>query len=57
MVTRATIWDSAEYLETDEDVRLYLDACLEEAGDDAEMVAHAFRVVARAKNNKLCHRP
>ena len=49
MAVKTTTWDSAEYLKTDEDVRLYLDACLEEAGDDPEMIAHAFCVVARAK--------
>ena len=28
-------WDSAEHLKTEEDMVAYLDACLEEAGDDA----------------------
>ena len=42
-------WDSAEHLETDEDCRAYLDACLEEAGDDAAFVAKALGVVARAR--------
>ena len=57
MVVKTTIWDSAEYLETDEDVRLYLAACLEEAEHDPAIAAYAFRVVERAKNKALCRRP
>ena len=43
-------WDSAEFLKTDEDIQLYLDACLEEAGDDPSCIVHALGVIARAKN-------
>lgn len=46
---KTTPWDSAEYLKTDEDMVAYIDACLEEAGDDAAFIAHALGVVARAK--------
>jgi probable addiction module antidote protein len=42
-------WDSAEYLKTDEDMVLYLEACLEEAGDDAAFIAKAIGTIARAK--------
>lgn len=42
-------WDSAEHLKTDEDMVAYIDACLDEAGDDAAFIAHALGVVARAK--------
>lgn len=42
-------WDSAEYLKTDEDMVLYLEACLDEAGDDAALIAKALGVIARAK--------
>ncbi len=42
-------WDSAEYLKTDEDMVLYLEACLDEAGDDAAFIAKALGVIARAK--------
>jgi probable addiction module antidote protein len=45
-----TPWDSAEYLKTDEDISAYLDACMEEAGDDAGFIAQALGTVARAKN-------
>ena len=50
-VTLATTrWDSAQYLKTDEDMELYLEACLEEAGDDPAFIVHALGVVARARN-------
>lgn len=42
-------WDSAEYLKTEEDMALYLEACLEEAGDDAAFIAKALGTIARAK--------
>ena len=42
-------WDSAEHLKTDEDMVLYLEACLEEAGDDAAFIAKALGTIARAK--------
>ncbi|MFA5632845.1 MAG: addiction module antidote protein [Porticoccaceae bacterium] len=43
-------YDSADYLKTDEDIALYLEACLEEAGDDPAFIARALGVVARARN-------
>ncbi|MFM9913442.1 MAG: addiction module antidote protein [Methylophilaceae bacterium] len=42
-------WDSAEHLKTDEDMALYLEACLEEAGDDPAFIAKALGTIARAK--------
>jgi probable addiction module antidote protein len=42
-------WDSAEHLKTDEDMVQYLEACLEEAGDDAAFIAKALGTIARAK--------
>ena len=50
MTINTTRWDSAEYLNTKEDMQLYLEACLEEAGDDRAFIAHALGVIARAKN-------
>ncbi len=41
-------WDSAEHLKTDEDMALYLEACLQEAGDDAAFIAKALGTIARA---------
>jgi probable addiction module antidote protein len=45
-----TRWDSAAHLKTEEDIQLYLEACLEEAGDDPAFIVHALSTVARAKN-------
>lgn len=42
-------WDSAEHLQTEEDMAMYLEACLEEAGDDAAFIAKALGNIARAK--------
>ena len=50
MAISTTRWDSAANLETDEDIQLYLEACLEEAGDDPALIVHALGVIARAKN-------
>lgn len=50
MGIKTTRWDSAEHLKTDEDIQLYLEACLEEAGDDPAFIVHALGVIARARN-------
>jgi probable addiction module antidote protein len=50
MTIKTTRWDSAEHLKTDEDIQLYLEACLEDAGDDPAFIIHALGVIARAKN-------
>ncbi len=50
MSINTTKWDSSEYLKTKEDMKLYLEACIEEAGDDPSFIVHALSVVARAKN-------
>lgn len=42
-------WDSAEHIKTDEDIAAYLDAALEEAGDDPAFIAKALGTVARAR--------
>ena len=42
-------WDSAEHLQTEEDIVAYFHACLEEAGDDASFIAHALETIARAR--------
>ncbi|MGU9806217.1 MULTISPECIES: addiction module antidote protein [Pseudomonas] len=39
MTEQLTRWDSAEYLKTEEDMANYLDACMEEAGDDPAFIA------------------
>ena len=50
MAISTTRWDSAEHLKTEEDIQLYLEACLSEAGDDPALIIHAFGVIARARN-------
>lgn len=47
MALKTKRWDSAKYLQTEEDIAAYLDAVLEE--DDPALVTHALGVIARAK--------
>ncbi|HEY9279722.1 MAG TPA: addiction module antidote protein [Eoetvoesiella sp.] len=42
-------WDTVEHLKTEEDMVLYLQACMDEAGDDASFIAAALGDIARAK--------
>ncbi|MBF0610540.1 MAG: transcriptional regulator [Magnetococcales bacterium] len=41
-------YDTANYLTSEEDRALYLEACLDEG--DAELVVHALRTIERARN-------
>lgn len=41
-------YDGADYLQTDEDCALYLQACIEQAPDDAALFAKALGDIARA---------
>ena len=43
-------YDSADYLETQDDIAAYLDAIVEEGGDDPALITRALGVVARARN-------
>jgi probable addiction module antidote protein len=42
-------WDVTDNLKTDEDIILFLEACFDEAGDDAAFIAAALGEVARAR--------
>ena len=42
-------YDVADYLQTETDIALYLEACFDEAGDDAANIASALGDIARAK--------
>jgi probable addiction module antidote protein len=42
-------YDAADYLKSDDELAAYLDACMEEAGDDAAYIAAALGDVARAR--------
>ena len=50
MAIKLSRYDTAEYLISQEDVQAYLDAVLEEGGDDPAYIIHALGVIARAKN-------
>ena len=47
--TITTQYDVAEHLRSLEEIAAYLEACLEEAGDDAAFIAKALGDIARAK--------
>lgn len=49
MALKLSKWDVAEHLKTDEDMALYLEAAMEEAGDDAPFIAKVLGDIARAK--------
>lgn len=46
---KLTEWDGAKYLQTKEDIAAYLEACLEEAGDDSAFIAKALGNIARSR--------
>jgi probable addiction module antidote protein len=41
-------YDVADYLKSEEDMALYLEACFDEAGDDAAFISAALGDIARA---------
>jgi probable addiction module antidote protein len=49
MALKLRKWDSAEHLKTEEDMAMYLDACMEEAGGDPAFIARALGTIARAR--------
>ena len=42
--------DIAEYLKTEDEIQGFLDACLEDAGDDPKFITHALGIAARARS-------
>lgn len=50
MTETFTRWDSTDYLDTEEDIRLYLEACLEEDPGDGSLIRRALETIARARN-------
>lgn len=48
-VTTVSRYDSADYLKSEADMAAYLEACLEEAPDDAAYLAAALGTIARAR--------
>lgn len=49
MTEKFTRWDAVDYLETEEDMALYLDACLEEDPGDGSLIRAALNDIARAR--------
>lgn len=49
MALKLNKWDSAEHLKTNEDIVMYFQACLEEAGDDTAFIVKALGNIARAR--------
>lgn len=43
-------YDSADYLKDEASVAAYMEAVMEEGGDDPAFIAHALGAVARARN-------
>lgn len=50
MSEEVAVYDAAEYLKSEEDIALFLDAVMDESGDDPAAVARALGAVARARN-------
>jgi len=42
-------FDAADYLKTEEDMALYLEACIDEADGDTAFIAKALGTIARAR--------
>jgi probable addiction module antidote protein len=52
MPIKISDWDTAEYLDTKEDIHLYLEACFDEAGTDTSLIALALGDIATSKGMK-----
>lgn len=49
MTEKFVRWDAADYLKTEEDMALYLDACLDEDSGDGRLIRAAINDIARAR--------
>ena len=49
MAEKFTRWDAADYLKNEEDMVLYLDACLDEDTGDGRLIRAALNDIARAR--------
>ena len=49
MKPQTSKWDVTDYLKTEEDQTLYLNACIDEAGGDAALIVKALGDIARAR--------
>jgi probable addiction module antidote protein len=56
MTQKFSHYDSADYLQSEEDMALYLDACIEDDPGDGSLIRTALGSIARAKGmNQLVH--
>ena len=56
MAEKFSRWDVADYLDTEEDMALYLDACLEEDPGDGSLIRIALGDIARSRGmTQLAH--
>ncbi len=56
MIETFTRWDAAAHVHSNEDVRLYLEACAEEDPGDGSLIRAALNDIARAQNMSLLAR-
>ena len=50
MAETLTPWDAADYIETSEDARLYLEAAIDEDPGDGSLIRAALGSIARSRN-------
>ncbi len=50
MPEKYTVFDAAEYIETQEDARLHLELCAEQDPGDGSVIRSALNTIARARN-------
>lgn len=56
MAEKFSRWDVADYLDTEEDMALYLDACIEDDPGDGSLIRTALGDIARARGmTQLAH--
>ena len=56
MAEKFSRWDVPDYLGTDEDIALYLDACIEEDPGDGSLIRSALGDIARVRGmSQLAH--
>ena len=50
MAETFSLWDAADHLRSKEDMRLYLEACVEEDPGDGSLIRAALNDIARSQN-------
>lgn len=50
MAEKFSRWDAADYLNSEEEMRAYLEACIEEDAGDGRLIAAALGDIAKARN-------